>query len=53
MSAASLTLLDWRRRVFALYAEVRASADPAAAHDLWRAGRDALFAAHPDSPLLP
>ncbi len=27
--------------------------DPAAAHELWRAGRDALFADHPDSPLLP
>ena len=53
MSAASLTLLDWRRRVAALYAEVRAGTDPAAAHARWRAGRDELFAAHPDSPLLP
>ncbi len=53
MSAASLTLLDWRRRVFTLYAEVRACADPAAAHGLWRAGRDELFASHPDSPLPP
>ena len=53
MSAATLTLLDWRRRVAALYAEVRASADPAAAHAVWRAGRDELLATHPDSPLLP
>ena len=53
MSAASLTLLDWRRRVSALYAEVRAAADPAAAHARWRAVRDELFATHPDSPLLP
>ncbi len=49
----SLSLLDWRRQVFALYAEVRATSDLPAAHALWRAGRDALFAGHPDSPLLP
>jgi uncharacterized protein (DUF1684 family) len=54
MSAAkSLSLLDWRRRVHALYADVRASADPAAAHASWRLGRDELLATHPDSPLLP
>ena len=53
MTTSPLTLLDWRRRVFALYAEVRTSADPAEAHARWRAGRDALFATHPDSPLLP
>ena len=47
----SLTLLDWRRRVHALYALVRASADPRTAHDTWRAGRDDLLAHHPDSPL--
>jgi uncharacterized protein (DUF1684 family) len=48
-----LEVADWRRRVFALYAEVRASADPVAAHDLWRRGRDELFATHPSTPLLP
>jgi len=47
----TLTLLDWRRRVHDLYAQVRAT-EPRAAHDLWRAGRDDLFAHHPDSPLL-
>jgi len=47
----SLTLLDWRRRVAALYAAVRAQADPAAGHELWRAGRDDLLARHPQSPL--
>jgi uncharacterized protein (DUF1684 family) len=51
--ASSLTLLDWRRLVFALYAEVRATPDPAAAHALWREARDVLMGGHPDSPLLP
>lgn len=46
-------VVDWRRRVFALYAEVRAEADPATGHARWRAGRDELFARHPASPLLP
>jgi uncharacterized protein (DUF1684 family) len=49
----SFHLLDWRRRVHSLYAEVRATADVTAAHDLWRRGRDELFATHPDTPLLP
>jgi uncharacterized protein (DUF1684 family) len=44
-------IADWRRRVFALYAQVRAASDPVAGHALWRAGRDALFATHPASPL--
>jgi hypothetical protein len=50
-----LSLLDWRRTTFALYADVRRTAaeSPAAAHELWRKGRDALFAEHPDSPLSP
>jgi uncharacterized protein len=46
-------IVDWRRRVFAVYAEVRAMTDAAEAHDKWRLGRNALFAAHPASPLLP
>ena len=49
----SLTLLDWRRRVFRLYAAVRSEPDPAAAHQLWREARDELLATHPDTPLLP
>ena len=51
---ARLDLLDWRRRVFALYADVRAAAatDPAAAHAGWRAGRDELLRHHPQSPIL-
>ena len=53
MSEDFLTLLDWRRRVAALYAAVREKrgSDPAAAHALWRAGRDDLFKTHPQSAL--
>jgi uncharacterized protein (DUF1684 family) len=47
----TLTLLDWRRRVGALYAAARSAADPEAGWRTWRDGRDELFAAHPDSPL--
>jgi hypothetical protein len=43
----SLTLLDWRRRVATLYAGVRAGGGL----DEFRAGKDELFATHPDSPL--
>jgi uncharacterized protein (DUF1684 family) len=48
----SLTLLDWRRRVAALYADVRATstADPEGALERFRAGRHDLFAHHPDRP---
>jgi uncharacterized protein (DUF1684 family) len=47
----SLTLLDWRRRVAALYAAARAARDPEQGWRTWRDGRDELFAGHPDSPL--
>ena len=46
-----LDLLDWKRRVFDLYAEVRASSDPETAWRLWRDTRDELFRSHPQSPL--
>lgn len=46
-----LTLLDWRRRVAALYAAARAAGDPENGWRTWRDGRDELFAGHPDSPL--
>src|SRR3954465_9643738 len=45
----SLELLDWRRRVSALYPEVRGISDPAAAHAHWIQGRAELFATHPQS----
>jgi uncharacterized protein (DUF1684 family) len=46
-----LELADYRRRVSALYAAVRAADDPAAGHALWRSARDELFGKHPQSPL--
>jgi hypothetical protein len=48
--ADTLELLDWKRRVLALYAEIRASSDPEAAWRLWRSTRDELFRTHPQSP---
>jgi uncharacterized protein (DUF1684 family) len=44
-------LLDWRRRVFELYAAVRADPDPRSAWDQWRAVREELFRMHPQSPV--
>ena len=49
----ALAVVDWRRRVHDLYTAARDDADPAGAHERWRAGRDALFAEHPASALLP
>jgi uncharacterized protein (DUF1684 family) len=47
----TLTLLDWRRRVAAIYAAARTRADAEEGWRVWRDGRDELFATHPDSPL--
>jgi uncharacterized protein (DUF1684 family) len=44
-------VVDWRRRVFALYAAVRAEPEPERAHTRWRDERDELFARHPASPI--
>jgi uncharacterized protein (DUF1684 family) len=44
-----LELLDWKRRVFDLYAEVRGAADPRAAWERWREIRAGLFRDHPQS----
>ena len=48
-----ISLAQWRRTIAELYAEVRAIAatDPQRAADVFRAGRDRLFRAHPDSPI--
>jgi uncharacterized protein len=50
--SGELDLVDWRRRVGALYAAVRAEPSPVEAHALWRRGRDELMREHPESPLL-
>jgi len=47
------SLLDWRRRVAAIYAEVRATADVAIAHQAWQSARNELLATHPQSPVPP
>jgi len=46
-------LADWRRRIAALYVEVRelAAADPGTALHHWRAVRERLFREHPESPV--
>lgn len=49
--ANPFTLADWRRQVAELYATVRHHASPEAAWYEFRRRRDALFAAHPQSPL--
>jgi uncharacterized protein (DUF1684 family) len=48
-----LALADWRRRVAALYVEVRAMAlvDPAVALAHWRSTREQLYREHPQSPV--
>jgi uncharacterized protein (DUF1684 family) len=50
VSLDELTLLDWKRRIFALYAEVRAADDPRAAWERWCAVRAELYGSHPQSP---
>jgi uncharacterized protein (DUF1684 family) len=52
-ATGALDLLDWRRRVSELYAQVRAAPAPDTAWARWRAARDELFATHPSSPIPP
>jgi uncharacterized protein (DUF1684 family) len=49
----ALELLDWKRRIFELYAGIRTDPDPARASERWRATRDELFRSHRQSPLPP
>jgi uncharacterized protein (DUF1684 family) len=53
VTTPELELLDYRRRVHALYARVREDPDPAHAFAAWAAERDDLFAHHPQSALAP
>jgi uncharacterized protein (DUF1684 family) len=56
MSASSIrvvdvfTLLEWKRKIFALYDEVR-STEPRTGWQRWREVRDEMFRHHPQSPL--
>ena len=51
MAGDRLTLLDWKRRIFDLYASIRADDEPERAWRRWCAARDELYAGHPQSPL--
>ncbi|MGI8428110.1 MAG: DUF1684 domain-containing protein [Solirubrobacteraceae bacterium] len=53
MVADVLALLDWRRRIAELYAEIRASSDAQTAWRSWQATRSTLFREHPHSPVAP
>jgi uncharacterized protein len=48
---SATTLLDWRRKVAAIYAAVRANPDPVAAHLEWQRARNYLLANHTESPV--
>jgi len=50
MSLEKLTLLDWKRRIFALYEAVRAADDPESAWRRWCEVRAELYRSHPQSP---
>lgn len=47
----AIALLDWRRKVAAIYADIRARSDPEAAHQAWQRARNELLATHPESPI--
>jgi uncharacterized protein (DUF1684 family) len=49
----ALALLDWRRRIHQLYAEVRANVNAQAAWTQWHQTRGALFREHSQSPVAP
>jgi uncharacterized protein len=51
MHMDELDLLDWKRRVFELYARIRRAPDPEAGWRDWCETRVALFREHPQSPV--
>jgi uncharacterized protein (DUF1684 family) len=53
VSHPRLELMDWKRRVLAMYAAVRDGGGDAGTVAAFRAARDELFRHHPQSPLLP
>jgi uncharacterized protein len=48
---APIDLLDWKRRVFGLYSQVRGSTDSRQAWEAWKSQRDELFRFHRQSPV--
>jgi uncharacterized protein len=55
-SRTAIDTLDWRRRTFELYDNVRAVAetdDPGAAHAYWVLARNQMLQTHPASAILP
>ena len=46
-----LSLLDWKRRIGELYAQIRAASDSRKAWTLWQQTRARLFREHPQSPV--
>jgi uncharacterized protein len=46
-----LALLDWKRRIFDLYAEIRRDPEPRHGWQRWRDVRDELFRSHPQTPI--
>ncbi len=51
VGAGAVCVLDWKRRIFALYTEVRAASDPATAWRHWCDVRTELYRTHPQSPV--
>jgi uncharacterized protein len=51
--SALLALLDWRRQVAELYAEIRSTPDAVAAWQRWTRERTRLLREHPESPVPP
>lgn len=51
MSGEMLDLLDWKRRIFEAYRDIRMSPEARDAWSRWRAVRDELFKVHPQSPV--
>ena len=46
-----LHLLDWKRRIFRVYEDIRESSNPEDGWRRWRELRDEIFAGHPQSPI--
>ena len=45
-----MELLDWKRRIFELYAAIRSDPEPKRAWQHWREVREELFRSHPQTP---